>query len=171
MNKRTASLTADEEWEREVWRLLEEQFGAPRLPGFRLLRSGKNRIRLISEEAYQLVGQTPTPRPAGLYFGEQTPEGIRLSIEGAQLVGPKATRQVVNLTPSQADIWLQGQPVRVQDQRTGFVIVRQEGDILGCGRLSQGLLHSFIPKVRRPKEQRVPTPQDRDNQTSLGDYG
>lgn len=151
--KDSVKLVADDQWEQEVWNLLKAQFGIPRLPSYRLLRSGRKRIRIISKAAFSLVPKVPCAGPAGLYFGEYAPNAVRLTMDGAQLIGSYATKQLVTLTTEQAKAWLQGESIEYKDERHGYVIVIHNGDILGCGSLSRGVLHSFVPKVRRPKKQ------------------
>jgi NOL1/NOP2/fmu family ribosome biogenesis protein len=151
--KPSTHLQPDARWEAETWRLIESQFGVKPLPGCRLLQSGQNRIRVISQEAYELVPQVPFIQVAGLYMGERRPNGIRLSLDGAQLIGPRAVRQILALTSEQAAAWLRGESIDVEDSRSGYLIVSHRSDILGCGSLSGGRLHNFLPKDRRPQKQ------------------
>jgi NOL1/NOP2/fmu family ribosome biogenesis protein len=153
MSKSALHIEGNEQWEAEMWRLIGTQFGVNPLPGYRLLRSGKRRIRIVSEEAYQLVRLIPKPEVAGLYLGELGPSGIRLSLDGSQLIGPHATKQIVSLTPAQAEAWLRGESIDIKDSHRGYVIVRHQSDILGCGSLFGGRLHNFLPKDRRPQKQ------------------
>jgi NOL1/NOP2/fmu family ribosome biogenesis protein len=148
--KPAVSLVVDEKWEKKVWALLHNQYGMSQLPGSRLLRSGRKRIRIISEDAFQLIHQVQCAGPAGLYFGEYRPQVVRPSMDGAQLIGPYATKGVVTITQEQSHRWLQGEPVHVQDEQRGYVIVSDGRRFLGCGSLSKGTLLSFVPKVRRP---------------------
>ncbi len=152
-SKSTVNLVVDDKWEKEVWGLLHHQYGVSQLPGYRLLRSGRKRIRIISEEAFKLVTQVPCAGPAGLYFGEYRPHAIRPSMDGAQLIGPYATKGVVIITKEQANNWLQGQSIEIKDDQHGYVIVSDGHRFLGCGSLSKGVLLSFVPKVRRPNKQ------------------
>lgn len=152
-SKSTVNLIKDEKWEQEVWKLLHNQYGISQLPGYRLLRSGRKRIRIISEEAFKLVTQVPCAGPAGLYFGEYRPHVVRPSMDGAQLIGPHATKGVVTITKEQTARWLQGQSIETEDEQRGYVIVSDGRSFLGCGSLSNGTLLSFVPKVRRPNKQ------------------
>ncbi len=149
----TVTLGVDEKWEKEVWALLHHQYGVSGLPGYRLLRSGRKRIRIISQTAFELFTLVPCAGPAGLYFGEYRPHSIRPSMDGAQLIGPYATKGVVTITIEQAKTWLQGQSIKIPDAQHGYVIVSDGRRILGCGSLSSGILLSFVPKVRRPNIQ------------------
>jgi NOL1/NOP2/fmu family ribosome biogenesis protein len=151
--KAASHLHLDERWEDDTWQLLEHQFGVKRQPACRLLRSGQYRIRIISQNAYELVSQMPRVEMAGLYVGECRPNGIRLSLDGAQLFGPQAVRQVLPLAADQAAAWLRGESAEVESSQTGYVIVTHDSDILGCGSLSGNRLHNFLPKDRRPQKQ------------------
>ncbi|MFX0078375.1 MAG: hypothetical protein ACFE8O_03965 [Candidatus Hermodarchaeota archaeon] len=144
-------LIIDEEWESHVWDLLFTQFGIPKLKGYRLLQSGKKRIRLISEVAGTLLPDIPYTGSSGLYVGEYSPRAIRLTMDGAMLLGRYATKQIIHLTDEQAQEWMQGESINYENKQRGYVIVYHKEDILGCGSLSQGILHSFVPKTRRPK--------------------
>ncbi len=150
----TKSLTVDLEREAHVWHLLFTQFGIPKLVGYRLLKSGRKRIRLISTAAFNLLSELPYTGSTGLYIGEYSPNAFRLSMDGAHLLGPHAVKQRVELNDEQAEAWLQGESINYEDKQRGYVIVVHNNTILGCGSLSQGTLRSFIPKIRRPKHKR-----------------
>lgn len=149
-SKSSTNLAIDEIWENEVWRILHNQYGVSQIPGYRLLRSGRKRIRIISEDAFKLINQVPCAGPAGLYFGEYRTHAVRPSMDGALLIGPYATKGVVTITQNQSTRWLQGETLEVEDEQRGYVIVSDGRRFLGCGSLSKGTLLSFVPKVRRP---------------------
>jgi NOL1/NOP2/fmu family ribosome biogenesis protein len=145
------SLTIDPQREAYVWQHLFNQFGIPRIPGYRFLKSGRRRIRLISEMAFNTLDKLPYTGTTGLYVGEYSPTAFRLSMDGAHILGPYATKQIVKLTDEQAKVWLQGESVNYEDEQRGYVIVIHNETILGCGSLSKGKLRSFVPKIRRIK--------------------
>lgn len=148
----TQSLIVDPKIEAHVWQLLYSQFGIPKMTNFRFLKSGQKRIRLISDTAFEILQDLPYTGTTGLYVGEYSPTSFRLSMDGAHLLGPHATKQIVELNDEQAKIWLQGQSINYEDKQRGYVIVVHNKIILGCGSLSSGILHSFVPKIRRPKD-------------------
>jgi NOL1/NOP2/fmu family ribosome biogenesis protein len=150
----TKSLTVDPEREAHIWQLLYSQFGIPKLVGYRFLKSGRKRIRLISDAAFMLLSELPYTGTTGLYIGEYSPTAFRLSMDGAQLLGGYATKQIVHLTELQAETWLRGESVNYEDDRRGYVIVTHNSTILGCGSLSYGTLRSYVPKIRRPERKK-----------------
>ena len=86
----------------------------------------------------------------GLYFG-QIRNGLRLSIEASQIVGPAAKKNFVSLTEKQAREWFKGEDIEVKGDFSGFVIVKCNNDFLGTGRFKEGKVLNFVPKSRRLK--------------------
>ncbi|MDO8642810.1 MAG: hypothetical protein Q7R76_04480 [Candidatus Woesearchaeota archaeon] len=90
----------------------------------------------------------------GMYFGEQVPGGLRLSIEGSQLVGPHATKNVLTISDTEKSLWLKGEPLEKHVDEQGFVIIAcpagDRTDFLGCGRVhaDHEKVANFIPKTR-----------------------
>ncbi len=152
-SKRQVKFQFDATRENEFWQILKMQYGIPSLQGYRLILSGKKRIRILSESAASLASKVPCVGPAGLYIGELKTHTIRLSLDGAQLLGPYATKQIIQLSAEDAKAWFNGKTIQIKDARHGYVIVKQGVDILGCGSLSNGRLQSYIPKSRRPIRQ------------------
>ena len=100
----------------------------------------------------------------GMYFAEQHKNALRVSIEGAQLLGPSASRNVMVLDEEQLQQWLRGEsltlePSLAREQQIdtsqvpapGFVLIRHGDDFFGCGSYSKrtGQLTNYYPKIRR----------------------
>ena len=116
-------LIFDEEWESHVWDLLFSQFGINKLKGYRFLQSGKERIRLFNETASTLLPDVPYTGSSGLYVGEYSPRAVRLTMDGAMLLGQYATKQIIHLTDEQAKEWMQGESIKYENKQRGYVIV------------------------------------------------
>ncbi len=85
----------------------------------------------------------------GVYFGRIESDGIRLSIEGAFLVGPRATKNVVELDDGRALRYLAGEDVEVDQAFRGWVILRWRDYYLGSGKAANGRIHNYVPRERR----------------------
>lgn len=83
----------------------------------------------------------------GVYFGAFG-NNFRLSIEGSQLIGDKASKNVVELEDDTK--WLDGNDINVNEEN-GLKIVRCRKDYLGTGQLKDGILINYISKERRTK--------------------
>ncbi|MBI4140217.1 hypothetical protein HY485_00100, partial [Candidatus Woesearchaeota archaeon] len=85
----------------------------------------------------------------GLYFAEFRNNELRLSIEGSQIIGPKATKNVVELNNDELKQWLRGEDLEKECDENGFVIIKHGNDYLGCGKIKEGKVLNFVPKARR----------------------
>lgn len=109
----------------------------------------KNKLYLVSKDINKIDVSTLRVTAVGLYFGEWKNGELRLSIEGAQLVGPLAKKNVVNLSDSEAGDWLKGIDLDKQTEEQGFVIIKHDNDFLGSGKAKDGKILNFVPKARR----------------------
>ena len=93
----------------------------------------------------------------GLYIGALVPEGIRLSLEGSQIVGPHAKKNVLVIDDGHLEPWAKGEDFDLssaeqeQAQEDGFYIIRHGNDYLGCAKVRNGVAHNLVSKSRRVK--------------------
>ncbi len=85
----------------------------------------------------------------GVYFGRIESDGIRLTIEGAFLVGPEATKNVLKLDDKEAMMYLAGDEVAVRQRYEGWVILKWRSYYLGSSKVKDGRLLNYVPKERR----------------------
>ncbi len=85
---------------------------------------------------------------AGLYLGEFRHGEMRLSIEGTQMFGKQATKNVAEINEEEKELWIRGSNLEKEGE-TAFVMVKYKDDFLGCGRRKEGILMNFVPKSRR----------------------
>lgn len=89
------------------------------------------------------------PDRQGVYFARIESDGIRLSIEGSFLVGPRATKNVVELDDERARRYLAGESVEVDENLYGWVIVKWRSYFLGSAKAKEGRLINYVPGDRR----------------------
>ena len=85
----------------------------------------------------------------GLYFGTLAKGGLRLSIDGSQLIGPLAKKNVLEVDKKEMRCWLKGNELEKQVEMEGYIIMKCEKDYLGCGFPKNGRIMTFVPKSRR----------------------
>jgi NOL1/NOP2/fmu family ribosome biogenesis protein len=89
----------------------------------------------------------------GLYIGELRNNELRLSIEGSQLIGPTAAKNVIKINKTQLSQWLRGEDFDIGDMEnigsSCYVILKHQKDFVGCGKISNGNVLNFVPKTRR----------------------
>lgn len=87
----------------------------------------------------------------GVYFGRIESDGIRLTIEGSFLIGPKATKNIVELDKERAKRYLAGESVEIDEDLHSWVIVKWGSYYLGSAKAKEGRLINYVPKERRLK--------------------
>ena len=130
--------------------LLEEQWGCTQKLDYVYIKNTKNRIFFMNRDLEHLDMGSLRLSSVGLYIGELMHESeIRLSIEGSQVVGPNATKNIIEVTASQMRSWLKGNDLEISTETKGFVILKWSKDFLGCGRVKEGRIINYVPKTRR----------------------
>ena len=116
------------------------------------LQNTKDKIYLISKKISEFEDKNLRINLIGMYFAKEEKNGIRLSIEGSQIIGPEATKNVVELNENQLSEWLNGQDVELTAEIKGFVIIKHGNDFFGVGNYKEGKILNYVPKERRIKK-------------------
>ncbi len=95
---------------------------------------------------------------AGLYIGKIEINGIRLSMEGSQLIGPHASKHVLTIDEEHLEHWVKGEDFELSEQEQkkisneeGFFIIKFGKDYIGCAQIKKGNVRSLVSKERRLK--------------------
>jgi NOL1/NOP2/fmu family ribosome biogenesis protein len=96
---------------------------------------------------------------AGLYIGRvEESGGIRLSIEGSQIIGPYSSKHILEIGEEHLEPWVKGEDFELSEQEKkqageehGFFIIKFRKDFLGCGQVKNNNLRSLVSKDRRLK--------------------
>jgi len=132
------------------FKLIEQQYG--KIPAsfdkLAFIR-GKERIFVITRDVGLVDAKNLRINSIGLYIAEVKDDQLRLSIEGAQLVGPSATKNVYELSEEQLKEWFKGNDIKVEGDYDGFVILKHGNDYVGSGKYKEGFILNFVPKARR----------------------
>ena len=129
--------------------LLKEQWGYEEKLEYAFVLTDKERIYIVNRSIDALDLTKLRINSVGLYFAEFRNNELRLSIEGSQIIGPKATKNVVELDNAELKQWLRGEDLEKQNGAQGFVIIKHGNDYLGCGKCKEGKILNFVPKARR----------------------
>lgn len=118
--------------------------------------NNEGKIYLINKRIAEVDLSKLRINSVGLYIAQLTSTELRLSIEGSQLFGKSATKNIFDLNKSMLDLWMRGHNIPCsQDGRTMF-IMKYNDDFLGCGKLVDHMLINYVPKERRVKSEDVP---------------
>ena len=137
---------------------LNEQFGIQDIKG-NLLKRGKERIFLfegnIGKKEIDKLSKATFIERVGVYLAKEEERGIRLSIEGSQILKDQITKNIIELTKKEMETWMMGHEVIRKNDFTGYAIIKYKDDMLGTGKASEEKITNFIPKSRRLKDKTI----------------
>ena len=144
---------------KEAERIIEsikDRFGINELKelteNYGFLISNNNRVYLISKDISNIDISKLNMNSIGMYFCDIN-EDVILSIEGTQLIGNKATKNIIELDEEQMKEWLLGRDIEISENHEGSVILKYKEDFLGCGQIKENKILNFVAKNRRIKEE------------------
>ncbi len=130
---------------------LEDYYGIKDLKlDYILLKNNQDKIFIISKEFKSLNAKDLRLNGAGLYFLNVS-KGLRLSIEGSQIIGKSATKNIHEIRNEELKNWLMGYDLDCDESLKGYNIIKNKNDIYGIGHASNGKIRNFIPRERRIK--------------------
>ena len=142
---------------------LNEQFGISKVDGS-FITFGHDKFRVftgnITAEQISTLKQFFRLEILGSYFFTCEKNGdIRLSHDAAIIISDQITENFVVISKEQELDWLRGSDVALTDSQKsdyedvrGFVVVKCEEEVVGCGRISSdSIIRNFVPKERRIK--------------------
>ncbi|MEK6884025.1 MAG: hypothetical protein AABY22_30625, partial [Nanoarchaeota archaeon] len=118
------------------------------------LKFGKDKIRVysgsLSKTDLNILDKNARIESIGLYFARIQQDGIRLTIDGTQLVKNQITKNILEINDKESIEWLKGQDLDIKKEKS-FKIIKNENEFLGCGKSTGEKITNFIPKERRIK--------------------
>jgi len=135
---------------KEIMKLIENQWNAKLKLNHAFLKNNKNRIFIVNKEISKIDLSKLRINSIGMYFCEIDKLGIRLSIEGSQIVGPLASKNVAEISEEQEKQWLKGEDLEFKGNYSGFLIIKHNNDFLGSGKYTlDGRILNYVSKSRR----------------------
>jgi NOL1/NOP2/fmu family ribosome biogenesis protein len=136
---------------REINEKLEEQHGCSfDLDNYHYMETVKGDLNMISRAIEKIDYDNINEVGAGLYVAEIKSQ-FRLSLEGTQLLGNKATKRIIELNDEEWLFWISREDItseRFNVLERGLYIVKNKKDFFGCGLIVEGKLRNLVPKSR-----------------------
>jgi NOL1/NOP2/fmu family ribosome biogenesis protein len=136
---------------KELNNQLDEQHGCKFDKSLVFIKSGKEKIYVVNRDIEKVDLNSIKLDRVGLYVCTINDFGLRLTIEGSQILGINATKNIVELDDDQLNSWLRGEDIDIicSGDTDKFFIVCHKGDFCGSGKFKNGILSNFVPKERR----------------------
>jgi len=129
--------------------ILKKQFGFKDKLDYVFLINNKNKVFIVNKEIAYIELSKIRINSIGLYIAEFRNNEVRPSIDGSQIIGPKAKKNIVELNEKEARSWLKGNDLEKEVGAEGFVILKHDKDYLGSGKVKENRILNFVPKTRR----------------------
>lgn len=126
---------------------IEAQFETTFSKDYIFFLSPKDRVYILTKDYQKIQDKKMKINNLGLYIATIEKDGVRLSIDGSQLLKPK--KNVISITREQLDLWIAGRDLEIDNDDYGYFCVKYEKEFIGCGKLKNNILNNFIPKQRR----------------------
>jgi len=128
---------------------LEEYYGAKGLElDYSFVKDAKNKIYLINKDYRKIKNMRINSM--GLYFLNISKD-LRLSIEGSQIIGKFATKNIYKISDEELKDWLRGYELDSGEDSLGYKLMKNNDDFYGVGYMKENKIRNFIPKYRRIK--------------------
>ena len=137
---------------KNIKNIIKDQWDSDITLDYAFLMNEKGRIFIVNRDIGVIDFSKFNINNIGLYFGELRFGELRLSIEGSQIVGPCAKKNVINIDNKQTQEWMQGNDIIVESKNldlNGFIIIKHKKDFLGSGKYKEGKILNYVPKERR----------------------
>jgi len=135
---------------KKILKLIENQWDAKLKLDYAFLKNNRNRIFIVNKDISKIELEKLRINSFGMYFCETRDSDIRLTIEGSQIVGPKATKNIVEISSEDVKKWLKGEDLEKEcNNCNGFVILKHNSDFLGTGKYKSGSILNYVSKARR----------------------
>ena len=131
---------------KKVLKLINERFSS-NFETDKTVMKIKEKLFLINREIEELDFTRLRIERFGLYFANlnikfRTKDNVRLSIEGSQIIGKTAKKNILLLNRGQIKKWLLGEDLLINEEQIkncepGFVIIKFNNDFFGCGLLKE----------------------------------
>ena len=133
---------------KRIFDKFKEQYDIENLDlNYGFLQNREGKIFIISKDIKKINLGKLRINNLGLYIA-RLDKDLRLTIEGTQLFGKYAKKNVYEINDEDVHSWMSGKEINCEKEFKGFVIIKNEDNYLGSGRYSNGKIINFIPKER-----------------------
>ena len=131
---------------------LINQFGFEEKLDYAFLINDKSRLFVVNRDIGSIDLSKLKVDKYGLYFGELKKE-LRLSMEGAWIIGQKAKKNVVEISERELRDYFLGLDIEKDlGEENRFVLLKYGKEIISCAKYKDKQILNFLPKTHRSKD-------------------
>lgn len=112
--------------------------------------NNEKKIYIINKDLAKINYSKLRINSFGLYFAAlDSNNNVRLTVEGSQIIGKKATKNTLEIDSKDLKLWVKGNDLTINNNLKGFILIKYKNDFYGTGLASKDLIRSYLPKSRR----------------------
>ena len=134
---------------RELLKEMKNHYDIDVKPDVVFVSSGKGKIWIINKNINKIETSKLNIERYGTYVMFSDKYGIRFTIEGSQIFGKFAKKNVFEIGKKQVQNWIRGFDLEIKTETNRYVIIKCGNDYLGCGKGAIDRIQNYIPKSRR----------------------
>ncbi|MBI2662057.1 hypothetical protein HYX11_01215 [Candidatus Woesearchaeota archaeon] len=141
---------------KKIRELVVKQFGYFPEEDYAFLKGENDKVYMVNKDVARVDLKKLIVDRMGLYFAELRETEVRLSKEGAQLLGREARdnkkelRNVVDLNQREVKAYFAGVDlVKDLGEENKLVLLQFGNDVFGCAKYKGGKIINFMPKIHR----------------------
>ncbi len=134
---------------KDFYAKLKEQWDIEFRTEHGLLKNSEDKMYLMNNFLSTIDTSKLRINSLGLYIAEWKKHSLRLSIEGSQLFGPLASKNIIEISKEEVGKWLMGEDLKTSEEIKGYAIIKCSNDYLGSGHVKEGTITNFVGKNRR----------------------
>ena len=134
---------------RDIFSKMKDQYDIDIVPNVELVESGKGKVWMVTKNINKIDTLKLNIERYGVYAIFIDKYGVRFTIEGTQIFGQFAKKNIFEIKKEDVQKWIRGFDLDIETGTNGYVMVKCGEDYLGCGKGSHGRIQNYIPKSRR----------------------
>lgn len=139
---------------KKILNLLEETYGIKSSPHL-FLSFGKEKTKIfsgnLSLKELGILDKNINIETVGLYAFHIKHDEIRLTLDSLYIYSDQITKNIINLSDKEALSWFKGSDLELKKQNS-FVVLKNQDDLIGCGKSTGEKITNFVAKVRRIRD-------------------
>lgn len=139
---------------KKIKELLKKQFNFSSPLDYVFLLNSQKKLFILSRDLLSQINLAKLSiLKSGLYFGELKKGELRLSMEGAWLIGKKAKKNVFVFNKEEVKKYFQGEGLSKDlGEERRYLLLKFGEDVFSCARYKEGRIINFLPKAHRTSD-------------------
>lgn len=112
----------------------------------------KEKLYVCNKEIFDFNLEELKTNNVGLYIGTYMVDGFRFSIEGSQIFGKIAKKNILEISEEDRNKWIKGEDISTTKFDNEYVILKHKNDFFASAKVKNNIIKNYIPKARSQKK-------------------